>query len=76
MPPVKLTDAELDAVMAAARPLESHQRDGFLHDLATELSKLPAIGPGALHRVIVEVQRRHFDAPDFRSGPAGKYARG
>jgi hypothetical protein len=73
--PLALSDSELDAVMAAARPLESHQRDGFLRDIATELSKLPAIGDGAVYRTIVEVQRRYFDAPDFRPGSAGKYAR-
>jgi hypothetical protein len=34
------------------------------------------LGPGSVHRAIVATQRIYFDAPDFRSGPAGKYARG
>jgi hypothetical protein len=72
MAPIRLTDSELAAVMNAARPLQPHQRDGFLQDIAAELTKLPAVGPGALHRVITLVQRRHFDAPDLRIS-AGKY---
>jgi hypothetical protein len=73
MPPLALTDDDLDAIMRAATPLQPHQRDGFLRDIADEISKLPAVGPGSLHRVIMIVQRRHYDPPDFRSGPAGKY---
>jgi hypothetical protein len=64
--PISLTDSELTAIMDAARPLQVHQRDGFLRDIAEELVKLPAIGPGSLHRVIATVQRRHFDVPDLR----------
>jgi hypothetical protein len=75
MPPLALSDDDLSAIMRAAAPLQVHQRDSFLRDIAIELSKLPAIGPGAVYRVIVDLQRKHFDAPHFRSGPAGKYAR-
>jgi hypothetical protein len=64
--PICLTDSELEAIMSAAKPLQVHQRDGFLRDIAEELVKLPAIGPGSLHRVIAMVQRRHFDIPDLR----------
>jgi hypothetical protein len=64
--PISLTDSELTAIMDAARPLQVHQRDGFLRDIAEELVKLPAIGPGSLHRVIATVQRRHFNIPDLR----------
>jgi hypothetical protein len=65
--PISLSDAELSAIMAAARPLQIHQRDAFLRDIATELAALPVIGDGALHRIITMVQRRHFDAPDLRT---------
>ena len=34
MPPIRLSDSELDAVMAAARPLPVHLRDPFLHAVA------------------------------------------
>jgi len=64
--PIHLSDSELTAIMDAARPLQVHQRDAFLRDVATELAALPVIGNGALHRIITTVQRRHFDAPDLR----------
>ena len=38
MPPIRLSDSELDAVMAAARPLPIHLRDPFLHAVAHALS--------------------------------------
>jgi hypothetical protein len=62
-----LDDVELQMIIDAARPLRVHQRDGFLRDIAEELTKLPAIGPGALHRVIAVIQHRYFDVPDLRS---------
>ena len=65
--PISLSENELSAIMAAARPLQIHQRDAFLRDIATELAALPVIGDGALHRIITMVQRRHYDAPDLRS---------
>jgi hypothetical protein len=73
MPPLALTDDELDAIMRAAAPLQPHQRDGFLQDIAVALAALPMLGPGVVHRAIAEVQRKHFDAPDLRVA-GGKYA--
>ena len=64
--PISLTDSELEAIMTAARPLQVHQRDAFLRDIATELAALPVIGNGVLHRIITTVQRRHFNVPDLR----------
>lgn len=46
MPPIRLSDSELDAVMAAARPLPVHLRDPFLHAVAHALSDRNVIGPG------------------------------
>ena len=63
--PLALTDAELQAVFDACRPLQPRDRDAFLKDLAEEVTRMPVIGPGALHRVIATVQRRHFDPPDL-----------
>jgi hypothetical protein len=73
MPPVRLTDSELQAVFDAARPLQLCDRDAFLRDIATALAALPVLGDGAVHRVVREVQRRYFDAPDLRVA-GGKYA--
>jgi hypothetical protein len=74
MPPIKLTDAELDAVMAAARPLAPHQRDAFLQRVAELLRTCGEVGPGSVHRAIAEAQREHFDPPVLeRSGIWSKY---
>jgi hypothetical protein len=75
MSPIALTDAELDAVMAAARPLDRNQRDAFLQAVAHELRKAGgAVGPGVVHRVCAELQRQFVLAPeiDLRSR-ASKY---
>jgi hypothetical protein len=37
MPPIRLSDSELDAVMAAARPLAVERRDAFLQAVAGAL---------------------------------------
>jgi hypothetical protein len=72
MPPLRLTDAELTAILNACRPLQPRDRDQFLKDIAAELASLPMLGDGAVHRAIVSVQRRHFDPPDLRTA-VGKY---
>jgi hypothetical protein len=63
MPPVRLSDSELDAVFAAAQPIPVSRRDAFLQDVATLLRRCSEIGPGSVHRAIVEAQRAHFDPP-------------
>jgi hypothetical protein len=66
--PIRLTDHELDAVFAAARPLAPECRDGFLREVANLLDACPEVGPGAIHRAICEAQSRFFDPPDLRAG--------
>jgi len=76
MPPVRLSDDELDAVMTAARPLDPHQRDGFLEEVASALATCGVIGPGVVHRICSEIQRRYFDAPELDGrGGVPKYRR-
>jgi hypothetical protein len=65
MTPIALNDTELAEVMAAARPLARHQRDGFLQAVADELSRCGQVGPGVVHRVCRELQRKFFDVPDL-----------
>jgi hypothetical protein len=60
---LKLTDSQMDAVLAAARPLAVQDRDPFLQEIAARLTALPHLGDGVVHRVVAEVQRRHFDPP-------------
>jgi len=63
--PVALTDAQMMAILAAAPPLAAGDRNAFLLEVAQLLQALPEIGDGALHRVIMQVQRRHFDPPEL-----------
>jgi hypothetical protein len=44
MEPLRLSDSELDIVLAAARPLDVAARDGFLQDVAAALAALPERG--------------------------------
>jgi hypothetical protein len=62
---VRLSDAELDTVMAAARPIVHHQRDRFLQAVADELARCGQVGPGVVHRVCATLQRQFFDPPDL-----------
>jgi hypothetical protein len=69
-PPVALIDAQMMAILAAAA-LAARDRNPFLLEVAQLLQALPEVGDGALHRVIMQVQRRHFDPPqlDERTQP-------
>jgi hypothetical protein len=69
---LRLTDSEMDIVLAAARPLAVEDRDPFLQEVAERLSSLPHLGDGAVHRVCAEIQRRHWDPPLHEPGPAAR----
>jgi hypothetical protein len=75
--PIKLSDAELDCVMAAARPLAVEMRDPFLRAVALELQGCREIGPGVVHQVGREQQRIFMNGawPEFtrETGVASKY---
>jgi len=68
MPPLKLSDAELNAVLAAARPLAVEMRDPFLRAVANALQSSEVIGPGIVARTCAELQRQFFDPPDLTGG--------
>jgi hypothetical protein len=68
MQPLKLSDAELDAVLAAARPIAPDRRDEFLQAVVDALAGLSELGPGAVYRAIRTVQKQFFEPPDF-AGP-------
>ena len=61
MSPLKLTDDELDAVLATARPLDVGDRDAFLQAVGAALQSEGKIGPGVVRRVCAELQRQFFD---------------
>jgi hypothetical protein len=76
MKALHLTDSELEAVMAAAKPLAEHARSPFLAAVAEALRELgeEEIGPGLVFRVVASVQRRFWDAPDLsKSKDRSKY---
>jgi hypothetical protein len=75
MPPLRLSDSELGAVLAAARPLDVRMRDAFLQRVASELGRCGEIGPGVVHRVCAEAQREFFDPPSFATGAPGRVAK-
>ena len=74
--PIRLTDAELDAVFAAAEPIAVDRRDAFLRHIANALQGSTDPGPGEVYRAILAAQRAHCAYPDL-SGVhyATKYSR-
>jgi hypothetical protein len=53
MGPIRFTDAQLDAIIAAARPLAVRDRDAFLQAVAELLQARREIGDGDVHRAVV-----------------------
>lgn len=47
-------------------------REPFLREVAQLLQSQPELGNGSLHRLLVAVQRKHFDPPDL-SHASAKY---
>jgi hypothetical protein len=68
---LRLSDDELTAVYAAARPLEVSARDGFLQAVADALQSCAEIGPGVVHRIIAATQRDFFNPPPDRQASVG-----
>jgi hypothetical protein len=74
--PLSFSDDQLDQIFRAAQPLTPNERVAFLEDLASTLRAAPHRGNGELYRVIREVQRRHWDPPNFSgAGAPLKWAR-
>jgi hypothetical protein len=63
MGPIRLTDAQLDAIFSAAKPLAVQDRDAFLQAVAEALQEYREIGDGDVARTVRVVQRRFFDPP-------------
>jgi hypothetical protein len=73
--PLSLSDAELSAVQRAAAPVHPRQRDAFLKALASELEQHPVVGPGLVHRLAGDVQRRYVIAPERETSPEPRHLR-
>jgi hypothetical protein len=64
MTPIKLSDAELQIVVEAAKPIAPRYRDAFLRTIASELANLgDQIGPGSISRIVRLAQRAYYDPP-------------
>jgi hypothetical protein len=59
---LRLTDNQIDIVMAAAHPLAPPDREPFLEAVAGALQGLE-VGDGLVSRVCAEQQRRWFTPP-------------
>jgi hypothetical protein len=62
---LRLTAHDFDRLMQAAKPVAAPDRDTFFKDVAAELGCHEMLGPGLLHRIVSEVQRR-YDVVDQR----------
>jgi hypothetical protein len=66
--PLALSDAQLDAIMSAAKPLAPDQRSDFLTAVAAELSQHPAeVGDGELYRMLITLQRQFVHRAESRA---------
>jgi len=63
--PPGFSDAQIDQLLLTLRPLNQLQREALLEDLASTLRAAPHLGDGQLYRTLRDLQRRHFDPPDF-----------
>ncbi len=68
---LRLPAHEFHRLMQAAKPVAEPARDAMLKDIAAELGQHEVVGPGLLHRIISEVQRR-YDVADQRLTTAQK----
>jgi hypothetical protein len=66
--PIALTEPQMCALLAASYPLPPQSRGPFLEACAREIANLPELGDGALHRMIVRLQKMYFDPPDLDTG--------
>ena len=65
--PIALTDAQLTAIFAAARPLAVRDRDPFLQAVAAQLNGRRDVGDSDVNRAIRAVQRQFFDPPELNA---------
>jgi hypothetical protein len=65
---LRLPAHDFDRLMQAAKPVPVPDRDAFLKDVAAELGQHEVVGPGLLHRIISEMQRRYIAPRERASG--------
>jgi hypothetical protein len=65
MPPLALSDSQLETVYRAASPLAPEVRGAFLELVAQRLAGAGEIGDGTVARVCAEAQRRFWIPPEL-----------
>jgi hypothetical protein len=70
--PLSLSNDEFDAVQAAAASIHPLHRGAFLQALAKELEQHPVVGPGLVHRLAADLQRRYVIAPECETSAAAE----
>ncbi len=58
MPPLSLSNEEMNQLLTLSEPVAYGQRRAFLQAVAAGLEACPHPGPGATHRIARDVQRR------------------
>ena len=62
---LRLPAHDFDRLMQAAKPAAEADRDAMLKDIVAEFGRHEVLGPGLLHRIISDAQRR-YDVADQR----------
>jgi hypothetical protein len=74
MPPLRLTDDQLEIIMRAAEPLHHIDRGPFLEAVAERLRGVRVLGDGVVARVVRETQPQFWRAPEVEQRTRyGKY---
>jgi hypothetical protein len=68
--PIRFTDEQINAIMAAAQPLAPADRPAFLEEVAAGLQHCE-IGDGAVGRVIREAQAKYWHPPRYGTRSIG-----
>jgi hypothetical protein len=73
--PLALTDAQLNQILLAARPLRLRDRDDFLKEVTNALANGGGpVGDGDVNRAVRAAQKRYFDPPQLSDpGMISKY---
>jgi len=76
MRPLALTDAQMDAILLAARPLRLRDRDLFLKEVVATLGGTGGgpPGDGDVNRAVRSAVKKYFDPPQLGDpGMISKY---
>ena len=66
MPPLALSDEQLDAILLGAKPLRPQGRDAFRREVAAALTNGGGpVGDGDVNRAVRRAQKQFFDPPEL-----------